>query len=125
MTEGHEKEELKEMPWWLRLALDVVMLRSTPLTAVIYTILWSSVVIHITWECGYLDQFGFPSHNQKVKQELAWLVSNDGRYFSGVLCKLPEGGWEAEHINEHIDRLQAEYQFLTGHEITLPPCKPR
>lgn len=121
-------KEMKKAPFALQLFLDVIMLRSTPLTAVVWGTFLIAVSFHVAWTCGWLEKWGLgggfdmAGSSARVQQQLAWLVSNDARYFYSVLCRLPDG-IAREQIIEHVDRLQAEYKYVAnGQAVTFEPC---
>jgi hypothetical protein len=122
--------ELKKAPFALQLFFDVIMLRSTPVTAVVWGAFLLSVTLHVAWACGWLSRYGLGAGFEQsgsstvVKQQIVWLISNDARYFYGVFCRMPDG-IAHEQVSEHLDRLQAEYHYLTnGQSIPFSPCPP-
>ena len=122
--------EMKKAPFPLQIFLDVVMLRSTPLTAAVWSAFLLAVSFHVAWACGWLTNWGMDGGFDragaaaKVQQQLIWLVSNDAKYFYGVFCRMPDG-IAHEQVAEHVDRLQAEYHYLTnGQAIAFSPCPP-
>ena len=124
------KREMKKAPFPLELFLDVIMLRSTPLTAVVWGTFLLTVSLHVAWACGWLSRWGIgegfdaAGSAAKVQQQLQWLVSNDARYYFAVLCRLPDG-IAREQVADHLDRLEAEYKYLTnGQSVSFSPCPP-
>lgn len=119
---------MRKAPFALQLFLDVIMLRSTPLTAVVWGTFLLTVSVHVAWSCGWMAKWGMgegfemAGTSTKVQQQLEWLVSNDARYFYGVLCRLPDG-ISREQLIEHVDRLQAEYKYISnGQSVSFEPC---
>lgn len=124
MTEEKQPEEpvtVRELPVIVRLAVDVIMLRSTLPTAIAYTVLWAIVAGHILYECDYFAKWGIESPSTAVKHQFTWHLGTDIRYEAQRLCYV-RGQMEREDLINHIDRLQTEYVYLAGHNIDVLPC---
>ena len=50
---------MKDVPAALRLFVDMITLKRTPLTMVLWGIFVAGVVVHILWACGLLTSLGF------------------------------------------------------------------
>ena len=121
---------LKEPPWYISLALDVIFLRSTPATATVYGIAWAVAIAFVCLAFGAFTQFGIPGFERtgeaaKVKQQLQWFIGNDAGFYYSALCRLPDS-ITREQMAEHYTRLQAEYKYVSGgQEAMVEPCPPK
>jgi len=62
---------LRQLPWQVRLVLDIVMLRSTPITAVFWCTFLLLMLVHVAWACGFLARYGFDGGFVRVSDQVA------------------------------------------------------
>src|SRR5438874_1386977 len=84
-----EHVRLRQLPWQIRLFLDIVMLRSTPITAVFWCGFLLLTVAHVTWSCGLLNRYGFGAGFVRVSDQQATQQESENR-ITGVEKKANE-----------------------------------
>jgi hypothetical protein len=130
MSNGTElKRDLEKPPWYVSLAVDVVFLKSTPATAVVYALGWATGLLFLCLAFGIFARWGVAGFERageaaRVRQQVQWLVGNDIEYFYAALCRLPDS-IQREQVAEHYQRLQAEYKYIAGYEASTQPCPAR
>lgn len=65
-----ERVRLRQLPWQIRLFLDIVMLRSTPVTAVFWCGFLVLTTLHVAWSCGLLTPYGFDAGFVRVNDQV-------------------------------------------------------
>jgi hypothetical protein len=132
---------LKQAPWWLRLALDVVMLKSTPLTAVVWGTFFIVVVIHIAYACGWLTRFGIDGgyateedlkgitteinqNLERTRGDLTWLLKTQIYIASSALCATNTDLGRRADLANYIYQLESEYTAITKESVPTVPCPP-
>lgn len=134
---------IKQLPWQLQLLLDIVMLRSTPITAVFWCGFLLVMAFHVAYACSWLPQWtgldqGFvrvsdlskadqqreqriAGVERKIDWELKLTLTREIRDASMALCKSHNPG-ERQGLQNYIDSLIEEYARVSGKTLTQPPC---
>lgn len=129
---------MKDVPAALRLFVDMITLKRTPLTMVLWGIFVAGVVVHILWACGLLTSLGFDAGflrvtagqriEYRVNRSLELELTREIRDQMKVLCE--ETRLDARNsISLYIEQLQDEYEGLTsptpgiqGRRVAEAPC---
>jgi hypothetical protein len=134
---------VKQLPWQLRALVDIVMLRSTPVTAVFWCSFLAAMSFHVAYACGWLptwtgidqgfvkvtDQAKTDSQREariagvekKIDWELKLTLTRELRDAALALCKARNPS-ERSGLQTYIDQLVEEYTLVTGKAIVPPSC---
>lgn len=133
-----EELRVKELPWFLQLFLDTVMLRSTPLTAMMWGTFLLLTVVHIAYACGLLARFGLDGgfakdedvknitteinqNLEKTRGDVAWLLTTQIHIATSTLCAMRDPIARA-NISNYIDQMETEYSAITKLSVPILPC---
>jgi len=83
VEETGNQVKLKELPWQLRVFLDIVMLKSTPITAVFWCGFLVLTMAHVAWSCGLLTRYGFDAGFVRVADQVIAKQETDN-HIAGV-----------------------------------------
>jgi hypothetical protein len=133
-----DEVERKELPWFIQLFFDVIMLKSTPLTAVVWGTFFILVIVHVAYACGFLTRFGLDAgfakddelkaitteinqNLEKTRGDIAWLLKTQIHIGTATLCNSRDPIERADLAN-YVDQLENEYTAITQLSVPIVPC---